>query len=302
MRPSVFIVGAPKCGTSSLRNYLKQHPDIFMAPRKEMHYFESDLHKESDQFHHKRLSFPIRTEKQFVDGFKEATDEKFLGEATPTYLVSKTSAKEIYDFNPDAKVIAILREPVSMLYSFHSQLVFNQDEDIEDFRRALAIEPRRKKDWKLISRNAVTPTLVYYSEFVKYARQIERFKRYFPDMKIIIFDDLKEDTGKVVEDVIEYIGARPFKPDLKIANPNTVIRNKLLHRLVFMFKRSRIKHIIPFKLKKYTFRYMLKVTGKEKRRPPLDDKIRQELKKRFKPEVKKLSQLLKIDLVKRWDY
>ena len=71
--------------------------------------------------------------------------EKRLGEASVWYLYSKTAAQEIYSFNPDAQIVVMLRNPADMLYSQHSQFLYNGNEDIEDFSEALAAEPERTK-------------------------------------------------------------------------------------------------------------------------------------------------------------
>jgi len=224
MIPNLFIVGAPKCGTSSLHEYLRQHPEIFMTDRKEIHYFDKDLHSESDRFHGRRLNFFYRTRKEFMKAFETSKGEKILGESSPTYLVSKVAADLIHKFNPKSKIIIVLREPVDLIYSFHSQLFFNQDENIEDFMEALDAEEIRKKTWKRIPKTAVTPSFLFYSEFVKYTQQIKRYQKLFKHVKIILLDDLKKDSGKVCKEIFEFLGVdSQFQPNLKRINVNTAV-------------------------------------------------------------------------------
>lgn len=126
-QPSFFIVGAPKAGTTALSKYLGRHPEIFVPPRKELNYFNKGLVRVS----------PIKTLDEYLSFFAEGKG-KICGEASPVYLRTPNAAKEIHDFNPDAKIIIMLREPVSLLRSFHSQLLWNGNtEDIEDFQTAI---------------------------------------------------------------------------------------------------------------------------------------------------------------------
>ncbi len=111
-RPGFFIVGAPKCGTSSMMRYLRQHPDIFM-PNKELHFFGSDIYT-------KRLM-----KKDYLNCFSKARHEKMAGEKSAMYLYSEKTAAEIKRFCPHAKIIIQIRNPVDMLYSLYNNLLRN---------------------------------------------------------------------------------------------------------------------------------------------------------------------------------
>ena len=132
-RPDFFIVGAPKCGTTAMIDYLKQHPEVFVPDRKELDFFGRDL-----VFKGHRL-----TEEEYLGFFSRATAEKRAGEGSVWYLHSKTAALEIKDFSPNARIIIMLRNPLDMMYSFHSQRLYNGNEDIENFSAALDAEAER---------------------------------------------------------------------------------------------------------------------------------------------------------------
>ena len=142
--PNLFIVGAPKCATTSLHHYLQQHPDIAMCKIKEPHFFCTDFHRECDTFHQAPTLFEIRDESAYLSLFSHWKGEKIVGESSTSYLYSQTAADHIYDFNADAKIIIVLREPVSLLYSWHSHLVNNREETIDDFKSALSAEHEKK--------------------------------------------------------------------------------------------------------------------------------------------------------------
>ena len=126
-RPDLFFVGHPRSGSGLLDSYLAGHPDVFMA-RKELHYFGSDL-----RYHH-----PGRSEDNYLDHFDTSGDQgpsgpQRVGEASTWYLSSQLAAAEIHAFAPTARIVMMLRNPVSWLHSLHSHLVFSGDEDITDF-------------------------------------------------------------------------------------------------------------------------------------------------------------------------
>ena len=132
-KPNFFIVGAAKCGTTSLYRYLRQHPDVFMPEQKEPNFFGSDL----------SYRFPRISQARYLSCFAKAKGETRIGEATTIYLYSEKAAEEIKAFSPEAKIIIMLRNPVDVLYSYHSQQLYSGNEDIPDFEEALRAEVDR---------------------------------------------------------------------------------------------------------------------------------------------------------------
>src|ERR1051325_3379611 len=106
-RPDFFIVGAPKCGTTAMNGYLRQHPQIFMPERKDITYFGTDL-----KFERSRISYD-----EYISLFQDANDALRIGESSVWYMYSKTAAEEIKSFSPSASIIVMLRNPVDMLYA-----------------------------------------------------------------------------------------------------------------------------------------------------------------------------------------
>ena len=104
------IVGMPKAGTTSLHQYLAQHPDIFMSPDKEPHFFSTDLLKEGEELH----GFPKYTRypslERYHQLFAERGQAKIVGESSVFYLFSKNAAQEIYQYNPDTKIMVKLAD------------------------------------------------------------------------------------------------------------------------------------------------------------------------------------------------
>jgi hypothetical protein len=108
-KPDFFIVGAPKCGTTSLSEYLKQHPEIFMSEPKEPHFFGTDL----ESYWGGRFE-RYRDVHKYLSLFANVQDEIRVGEASPWYLYSKRAAEEIKQFNPASRIIILLRRAAAL--------------------------------------------------------------------------------------------------------------------------------------------------------------------------------------------
>lgn len=204
--PNFFIVGAPKAGTSSLYEYLKQHPDIYMSPVKEPHYFCS--HQFPDRFagpgdeEFSRSVF--REMSPYEQLFADRGKRQIAGEASVFYLHYPDTAERIRQFNPDAKVIAILRNPVDRAWSAYMHLV-------RDNRENLAFEQALRREGERI-RNGWRP-LWWYEALGRYSDQIARYKSQFDSahFKVFLYEDLR-DTAHLLRDVLEFLGVDPDVP------------------------------------------------------------------------------------------
>ena len=287
-KPDFFIVGAPKCGTTAMNNYLSEHPEIFIPNIKEVHFFGRDLDITKGA---------LRDERSYIELFSGATTEKRLGEASVWYLYSKTAAEEIYDFNPDAQIVVMLRNPADMLYSQHSQFLYNGNEDIEDFGEALAAEPERKAG-KRIPKSAHLVDGLFYSETVRYAEQIERYFERFgrENVHIILYDDFRADLPGTYRNLLRFLGVQDdFTPEFAVVNPNKRARSALLRNFVQEPPESikRLSRVFfPRSLRQRVMTGLDRANVRYEARAPLDPELKRELEHRFTPEVEKLEQLL----------
>jgi hypothetical protein len=288
--PDFFIVGAPKCGTTALNDYLAKHPEIFMA-EKELHYFGTDI-----VLRYQRMKL-----EEYLGKFRLAGDKKRVGEASVWYLSSRKAALEIKEFCPHADIIIMLRNPVDMLYSLHSQLVYNGDEDIEDFEAALRAEEDRRRGLR-IPRATMYPGGLQYRQIARYADQIKRYFDVFPREKILIilYDDLKNDTAAVYRDTLRFLKVRDdFQPELRITNPNKIVRSKeLLNFLVDtpsgVMRLART--LMPEALRRKVKNGLNRLNTKFQKRMPMDPGMRQKLTNEFAPEIDRLGDLIGRDL------
>jgi len=289
-KPNLFIVGAPKCGTTSMYNYLKQHPEVFMSSLKEPHFFGTDL--VSSNF--------IREKEKYLSLFSNATDEKRIGEGSVWMLYSKVAAAEIKEFSPEARIIMILRNPVDMIFSLHGEHYFWGDENIRDFKKALMVEEKRRQGLKIPVQSKVKFGLLY-REIAKYDHQVERYLRVFgqDNVKVIIFDEFKHHTERIFSDTCQFleIDSR-FKPEFKIVNARRVVHSRTLMHFVQHppnFSR-RLGKAIPSSIRHRMLSFIEKKGYEVKPAPPMDEKLRRQLQQEFLPSVERLSILLKRDL------
>jgi len=318
-KPNLFIIGNPKSGTTAMYNFLESHPDIYMSPVKEPYYFAKDFISEGDSYRQKvhkswigqkinewSVTWGYRNESDYLNLFKDAQNEQIIGEATPAYLYSKVAAKEIQKFNPNAKIIAILREPVSFLYSLHAQTYVAGVEDQPNFKKALALEEKRKRGEK-IPRHTRCPRCSLYYEWIKYADHLSRFYKYFntSQIKIIIFEDFKARNEQIYIETLKFLGVNSeIIPEFKHINPTEFPRKNKINMWI---KNSYIKKIIQTVTPPRLYYSKIIPTGKRilrkrKKRPTLKPEFRKELMRRFKPEVEKTSEFLNINLVRKWGY
>ena len=169
--------------------YLGQHPEIGMCPRKETHVFATDL---AERMAVRRGQQPL-SRQRFLELFADLQGESLRGEASVWHLYSATAAAEIEAFQPNARIIVMLRNPVEMLPSLHSQFVFVGIEPVEDFEAALKLDAERERS----GAPAGFPPSSYRSA-VQYAEQLRRYFDVFgrDRVHVIVYDEFRDDTAR----------------------------------------------------------------------------------------------------------
>lgn len=176
LKPNLFIVGAPRCGTTAWVHYLQSHPDIFFPEVKELHYFSPDL--PPTQRH-------IETLDDYLRLFENAGSAKIVGEASVRSLYSKVAARNIHSFNPDAKIIIFVRDQAEYLRSRHSEMLYAGLEELDDFEsawRESVAGPRQS-----LSGRCANPALLDYASWGRFFEQSERFFAHFSDEQVRVF-------------------------------------------------------------------------------------------------------------------
>lgn len=295
VKPTFFIVGAPRSGTTAMYEYLRPHPEVFMAPYKEPHYFATDLKAPNPWLGR------FRDRKNYLELFEGANKEKQTGEASVLYLFSKTAARNIKKFNPDAKIVILLRSPLKMVYSLYYQLFFAGEEHSPTLEKALSAEKERKRGiWRTPKSTLAMKEFFYYRELTKYGKQVKQYYDVFDkdQIHVIIFEDLAKDTAKVYKRLLSFLGLNQgFKPEFKIINASQLVNNKMFKQLIpkLVLLTSILGYRVSMILRPAYF-WLERSLSKKAKRPKVDPKLAVQLNKEFLPEVRKLSKIIGRDV------
>ena len=288
-----FIVGAPKCGTTSMYAYLKSHPEVFFPERKEPHFFGSDL-----EFHDQpKLAFD-----EYQQLFAAALPHQKLGDASVFYLLSEKAAEEIKAHNPRAIIVVMLRHPVDVMYSFHSQRQFNGTEDIDDFSAALDAESDRRHGKRMPKRIGLRQGL-FYRELVNFADQLDRYFDTFgrESVHVILHEEIVRDLPGCYRRLCRFLEIDPtHQPVFDAVNTNKVIRFPWLRDVMRTrpaFLTALVKALLPSARLRKKFRGAAKkINALTQARPPLAPELRARLVDELSPSVIRLEALLGRDL------
>ena len=305
-KPNLFIVGQPKSGTTALHKFLGQHPEIFMSSIKEPHYFCSDFHTESDQYYNSRRFFDFRGESEYLQLFAKVKGEKIRGESSTNYLYSQIAASKIHQFNPEAKIIIVLREPAKFLYSLHSHYVKFTEENEPEFLTALALETERKQE-KSTSSRVISPSYLYYSQRVQYFQQVKRYYDVFPSnqIKVVIFEDFKSENERIYREILEFLGVDPrFTPEYEAVNINKEVKFQAINNLVNNpFIKNISKNLFSQEFNEFIRDNIVeKFLWHQAPKATMPEEIETKLRQQYQPQVVQISELLGIDLVAKWGY
>ena len=286
-KPNLFIMGAPKCGTTSMVEWLSDHPEIYFSPIKEPHYYNTD--------HSHNV---VTNYNQYLNLFKNASENhKIIAEASVWYLYSYEAIRNIIlDSSQDNKYIVMLRNPIEMAYSLHEQQVFNLNEPQKDFKRAWFLQEDRKEN-KSIAITTRDAKLLLYGEVCKLGKQVNRLLQYVEkkNVKFLILDDIKNDPTKVFDEVLEFLNVSTFvKTDFKAVNTAKVRKSKNIALLVKLL--GRLKRNIGITKGFGILNKSNQLNVSNIKRVSLCDDMKKILQDYFKEDVKLLSKVIDKDL------
>lgn len=280
-----------------MAEYLAAHPDIYMA-KKEMHVFGADL-----QFSRR---FYRRNQTEYLAEYANWNGQQRGGEASVWYLFSKQAATEIREFNPDARIIIMLRNPVDMLYSLYHQFRFDGNEHLPTFEEALAAEPDRRVGRRIRRRTYFKQGLAY-RDCARYCDQVQRYFEAFgrDQVHVITYDDFASDPQDTYDQALEFLGVGADQTDREfgVINGNKVIRSRLLWAFlsdphVRRFALA-LRKRLPRSIVRLLYRTEARLWALNTRfvgRSALSPEVSASLKKDFTQDVERLSGLLERDL------
>ena len=293
--PDFVIIGAPKCGTSALHATLQLHPEMFLSPIKEPHYFAFD--------------YPNRREVESLrdyDGlFSNAKDTQLRGEASTYYLSSVEAVPAILEGRPDVKLIAVARNPVDLFVSFHNELLKSFDEDRRSPECAWRMQEKRASGVEVPER-CIAPTTLQYRYMCSLGHQLERVFRIVPEAQrlVLLHDDLKLDPKGTIEKITKFLGVSSNRTDVILeSNQFGRYTNAFTPKLIRTVSLNPILRRLRAKLKPFFKRHgiqpmfwLVQHSLESTPKPVLSDSFRQELIDAFIDDIRLLERLLSLDL------
>lgn len=299
MKVNAFIVGAPKCGTTSLATYLGCHNDVFICDPKEPHYFSTDIPMNSDY-----TSMSFESQRDYENLFRNAK-EKIIIDASTSYLWSQEAIGNIKRYNPDAKIIVMLRNPVDMVISLHNEELYSCAEDEEDFLRAWALQEYRKHGIA-IPKRCRAPQKLIYREIAMHGKNLLRVYEYFPknQVHVILMDDMKADMLGVYKGVLDFLGVEyDGRVRFPIINDAKTYRNMKLASFIrrpplwldILFDSAK-KVLWKFGIKGVRSYILVDLLTKKRKTNDVDKKVRCMLRDEFSADIDMLSSIINRDL------
>jgi len=292
--PNFLIVGAQKAGTSSVYQYTREHPDVYMSEVKEPEFFAL----EGREVNHRGPDgcTPNENDRQYTDLetyqrlFDNVDGETAVGEASTLYLYSPRAPERIHHYVPDAKLIAILRNPVERAYSAFLMAKRSGNEPLS-FAEALAAEEERTENgfgylWR-------------YKDFGRYHEQLRRYLEHFSrgQLRVFLLEDLKNDPEGLTAEIYRFIGVDDtYSPDVSLThNKGGVPRSDLIEEILSTdsIVKDALKGVIPETVREH-IRHFIRDANYSK--PTLDRSVRRALTGSFEQEILRLQDLIDRDL------
>jgi hypothetical protein len=311
--PNFFLVGGPRCGSTFVYRFLEEHPDIFFSARKETHFFSKDFHAECDDLHGDAAKniklFSVRTMEKYLGQYDERGATKIVGDASTSHLYSSVAAGAIAEFNPQAKILVSLRNPIDQMCSWHAYLVRHREEPIADFGAAMDANKRglKRDDFSAALRHT---NRINYRYITDYLTHLERFRQYFPNeqIHITVFDDFRRNPASEFRAIYNFLGVDADVADqLNYGQTNanqTLMFAGLFGKLVDKesFIRRMGDALLPKSVGRKLHQGLIKTFTTSAKRKGADQEAVQALKKELRPRVEALSAALGRDFIELWKF
>jgi hypothetical protein len=285
--PNFLIIGIQKAGTTSIYNYLQEHPQIYMSPVKETNFFEKDWESIPVEERNKK---GIITFDDYCQLFVDVQDEVAIGEASPNYLFHyQSSAPKIKQYLPDAKLIAILRNPVERAYSDY----------LMHIRDAIGYRPLSEQIKYSANKSFIIRKGFYYEPLKYY------YEQFRPEqIKVFLYEDFCKQPIAIMQEMYSYLGVdATFCPDVnKKAQVAKVPKNQTINNLLQRQNPLRtivanaLKTIVPLETRQKLRESLVNLNSGDKKQAPLSEEERYQLMKLYQEDILKLQDLLQRDL------
>jgi hypothetical protein len=293
--PNFLVIGAAKAGTTALYRYLGQHPQIYTSSIKEPNFFalKGALPNFRGPGAGERINrWSVPDLEGYLALFEEVSNEKAVGEASPLYLYNEKVPERIRHYVPQARLVAVLRDPVERAYSSFLHLVRNGREPLSDFAQALAAEKERiRNNWEWIW---------HYKSMGFYHEQLSRYYEAFGrnQIRIYLHEDLEDNPLEVLRDLFSFLGVDDsFVPKVTSTRYNAtgVPRSKTFDNILRSQNplKAVLKPLLPKKLRR---RLNVYLQNKLLVKPPFPEETRRRLVEEYREDVSNLQELIGRDL------
>ncbi len=292
--PNFLIIGAAKSGTTALYQYLNRHPEIYMSPHKEPRFFA---------FEDRPLEFRGPNQRDINDDtitdlttyqslFEGVSNEVAIGEASTAYLAVPEAADRIHQHIPNAKLIAILRQPADRAYSSYLHLKRDNHEPYADFGRALQAEPKRRaQNWEFLWR---------YKELGFYFQQLQRYYSKFDRdrIRVYLYEDLCSDAIGLVKNICQFLGVSDaFTLDTSSKhNPSGIPKNRGVYNYLLKENdplKTIVKTFLPESVRRPIVNSLIQ---RSLHKPQLSPQLRHQLMQEYRQDIFQLQELIQRDL------
>ncbi|MDN3645900.1 sulfotransferase [Pontixanthobacter aestiaquae] len=289
--PNLFLAGAPKCGTTSLYDWLAQHPAIFGSEVKEPIFFRKGLSMGGE--------LPERDYLSFYDGWKS---EKYALDGSTHHFYSPSAAAEIKAAAPDAKIIIALRNPAEATHSMYHQLRYTGVETVLTLEESLAAENARFQT--LEPRRRGIPENLLYSRVYAFEHNVSRYIEAFgrENVHIILLDDLKDHPMQSLRDIYDWLGIDSScaeNTDFQAKNGPKAVRSRFILNLAYYppaWLGRFTKPLFSAATRRRIRGYLKKMSTTSSKNAPLDRETRQLLLNRHRSDIEWVERLLERDL------
>lgn len=292
-----FVIGVARGGTTSLYNYLQQHPEVFLPNVKECNYFskvesqdkEVYLNPEPGKEYHMKI---IQSEAVYNQLFLEARANQKKGEVSPSYMWDTSTAKRIYDYNKEAKIIVTLRNPIERAYSHYLMHYHTGYDKCETFEASLNSESN--SIWG--GGNMYLEMGLYYSQLKAY---FDLFNR--NQIKVIVTEEWTRNSTQSMDEIFNFLEVSSFNGDLskEAFNAAKQVKNKGLLDVLRSEKiKKSLSKILPEKTRE---KIKEQLFYKEASKQEIDPQTYSRLKGYFQEDIKLTEELLGIELSRKWN-
>ena len=305
-----FIVGAPRCGTTALSEYLRAHPEVCFSTPKEPHFFlRHDLRGESAD----RLRDAVRS--RYLDlFFPDRHSASLLAEGSVSYFYAPERLEPILRLWPRAKFVICVRNPLEMVPSLHQRLFYNGDETERRFDHAWSLVPARRNG-RSIPRSCIEPRFLDYWEAGQLGKHLERFLSLVGRERchVSVFDDFNDNPAREYRCVLQFLELPDDnRTQFERHAPTQDCRVAWVHRLMkrppraalWLFDREDLQVLTegvgePSPAVKKVLKIRGKIINwnkKPAKRPQVGERVLGEMRDMFRDDVALLSRLIGRDL------